>query len=173
MLVSPVTLISAYLSDRYKSRGITVALISALAVVGFALYLGNVLYAWIRYFDARCYLGAEHKFASYGALYLMVPGVYATAPVLAAWVANNSEPYYRRATSVAMGFIAANSVCVSADKYNNFPTHFVSFRVAFWVSGVFQPMKDPNSGMQQSWISFCKCPTSVFLSFLSFGLPDF
>jgi hypothetical protein len=40
----------------------------------------------------------------------MVPGVYAPAPVLAAWVANNSEPYYRRATSVAIGFIAANSV---------------------------------------------------------------
>ena len=46
----------------------------------------------------------------------MVPGVYATTPVLAAWVANNSEPYYRRATSVAMGFIAANSVCFG-DKY--------------------------------------------------------
>ena len=41
----------------------------------------------------------------------MVPGVYSTAPVLAAWMANNSEPYYRRGTSVAMGFIAANSVC--------------------------------------------------------------
>ena len=57
-------------------------------------------------------LGAEDKFTSYGALYLMVPGVYATAPVLAAWMANNSEPYYRRATSVAMGSIAANSVCL-------------------------------------------------------------
>jgi hypothetical protein len=42
---SPVTLISAYLSDRYESRGIAVALVSVLAVVGFALYLGNVLFA--------------------------------------------------------------------------------------------------------------------------------
>ena len=40
----------------------------------------------------------------------MVPGVYAMAPVLSAWMANNSEPYYRRATSVALGFIATNSV---------------------------------------------------------------
>jgi len=87
-----VTLISAYLSDRYELRGITVALVSVLAVIGFALYLV-----------------AEHKFISYGALYLMVSGVYAPAPVLAAWMANNSEPYYRRATSVAFGFIAANS----------------------------------------------------------------
>jgi predicted MFS family arabinose efflux permease len=87
-----VTVISACLSDRYESRGITVALVSVLAVVGFAVYLG-----------------AEDKFISYGALYLMVPGVYATTPVLAAWMANNSESYYRRATSVAIGFIAANS----------------------------------------------------------------
>ena len=40
-----VTLISAYLSDRNESRGITVSLVSVLAIVGFALYLGKVLYA--------------------------------------------------------------------------------------------------------------------------------
>ena len=44
-LVPPVTLISAYFSDRYESRGITVALVSVLAVVGFALYLGNLFIA--------------------------------------------------------------------------------------------------------------------------------
>jgi len=87
-----VTVFSAYSSDRYESRGITLAVVSVIAVLGSALYLG-----------------AENKFASYGALYLMVPGVYATTPVIAAWMANNSEPYYRRATNVAMGFIAANS----------------------------------------------------------------
>lgn len=60
----------------------------------------------------KYYLGAEHKFTSYGALYLMVPGAYASAPVLSAWMANNSEPHYRRATSVAIGFIGTNSVCL-------------------------------------------------------------
>ena len=45
LLAPAVTLISAYLSDRYESRGITVALVSVIAVVGFALYLGNVLFA--------------------------------------------------------------------------------------------------------------------------------
>ena len=60
-----------------------------------------------------CYLVAEHKFTLYGALFLMTPGAYAIAPVLSAWMANNSEPYYRRATSVAIGFIATNSVCLS------------------------------------------------------------
>ncbi|KAF9480332.1 MFS general substrate transporter [Pholiota conissans] len=87
-----VTLFSAYWSDRYQSRGIATAMIAVLAVAGYALYLG-----------------AKEKFVAYGALYLMVPGIYATAPVMAAWMANNSEPYYRRATSVAFGFIATNS----------------------------------------------------------------
>lgn len=58
-------------------------------------------------------IGAKSKFVAYGALYLMVPGIYATAPVLGAWMANNSEPYYRRATSIALGFIATNSVNIS------------------------------------------------------------
>ena len=39
--VALVTIISAFWSDRYESRGITTALISLLAVVGFALYLGK------------------------------------------------------------------------------------------------------------------------------------
>ena len=40
-----VTIIAAFCSDRYKSRGITTALISLLAVVGFALFLGNIFCA--------------------------------------------------------------------------------------------------------------------------------
>ena len=40
-----MTLTSAYLSDRYESRGVTVALVTVVAVVGFSLYLGNVLCA--------------------------------------------------------------------------------------------------------------------------------
>jgi hypothetical protein len=50
------------------------------------------------------------KFVAYGSLYLTIPGAYAAAPVLSAWMANNSEPYYRRASSIAFGFIATNSV---------------------------------------------------------------
>ncbi|KAF5332971.1 hypothetical protein D9757_015228 [Collybiopsis confluens] len=48
------------------------------------------------------------KFTRYGSLFLTVPGVYAVIPPLAAWVSNNSEPHYRRATSIALGFIATN-----------------------------------------------------------------
>ena len=50
---------------------------------------------------------------SYGALYLMVPGVSGGVPVIAAWLANNSEPHYRRATNIALILIFTNSVCFS------------------------------------------------------------
>uniref|UniRef100_A0A0W0G0X2 Major facilitator superfamily (MFS) profile domain-containing protein n=1 Tax=Moniliophthora roreri TaxID=221103 RepID=A0A0W0G0X2_MONRR len=87
-----LTMVSAYWSDKNQSRALPAALISLLAVAGYAMYLK-----------------AETKFVAYGSLYLTVPGVYAGAPVIAAWMANNSEPYYRRATSVAFGFIATNA----------------------------------------------------------------
>ncbi|KAF9267380.1 MFS general substrate transporter [Marasmius fiardii PR-910] len=87
-----VTLVSAYYSDRHQVRAIPTAMISTLAIIGFAMYLT-----------------AETKLVRYGSLYLTVPGVYAVAPVVSAWMANNSEPYYTRATSIAVGFIATNS----------------------------------------------------------------
>jgi len=46
----------------------------------------------------------------YGALYLMVPGIYATSPVSCAWVANNSEPYFRRGSAIAIAFMATSCV---------------------------------------------------------------
>ena len=49
---------------------------------------------------------------SYGSLFLSVSGVYSSAPILAAWMANNSEPHYRRATSIAIGIVATNSVSI-------------------------------------------------------------
>jgi len=36
-----VMLISAYLSDRYQSRGIATALVATLAVVGYSIYFGK------------------------------------------------------------------------------------------------------------------------------------
>ena len=78
------------------------------------------------YIDTSCYLVAEHKFTLYGALYLMVPGTSAVGPVISAWLANNSEPYYRRGTSIAMGIMAVTSVCFG-DKHNSFPPQFPIF----------------------------------------------
>ena len=40
----------------------------------------------------------------------MVPGMFGIVPTLYAWLANNSEPYYRRAMSIAIGTVMANLV---------------------------------------------------------------
>ena len=40
----------------------------------------------------------------------MASGVSGTTPILHAWNANNSEPHYRRATSVALLVLAGNVV---------------------------------------------------------------
>ncbi|KAF9564921.1 MFS general substrate transporter [Agrocybe pediades] len=87
-----VSLIAAFWSDRYQARAVPAALLELLAVAGFAMYLK-----------------AKNKFVAYGALYLMVPGVYAPVPIITAWMSNNSEPHFRRATSIALGFIATNA----------------------------------------------------------------
>ena len=50
----------------------------------------------------------------------MVVGVFPAIPILYAWMTNNSEPHYRRATSVAIIVVGINSVCFDDDKYNLF-----------------------------------------------------
>lgn len=54
------------------------------------------------------FLASSNKMTNYAALFLMVPGIYATTPVTAAWLSNNSEPHYTRATAIAVGFMATN-----------------------------------------------------------------
>ena len=55
------------------------------------------------------YIGSDNKNISYGALFLQITGSYALAPCLSTWNANNVQPHYRRATAVALGYIATNS----------------------------------------------------------------
>ncbi|KAH9822593.1 major facilitator superfamily domain-containing protein [Melampsora americana] len=45
----------------------------------------------------------------YASLFLSVPGVYSIPPSLAAWQSNNSFGHYRKAVSIAIGFVAANA----------------------------------------------------------------
>ena len=100
----------------------------------------------------------------------MTVGVAGVNPILYAWLANNSEPHYRRATSVALAVLGGNVVCF-ADKYTIiFLTHFPFFRVAFWVPGVSQPRTDQNSAKQRSCVSCCTW-TTTFLC-LNFYRPS-
>ena len=78
----------------------------------------------------------------YGSLFLSVSGTYALPPVLSAWIANNSEPHYRRATSIALMFASTNIVrptlvppllffIVSLSDINRAVTGWYSQHVAF------------------------------------------
>ncbi|KAJ3979979.1 MFS general substrate transporter [Lentinula detonsa] len=87
-----VTLTASMFSDRIKSRAIPTMLISILGVIGFSIYLSS-----------------DEKYTRYGSLFFTVPGVYAAVPPVSAWMSNNSEPHYRRATSIALGFVATNA----------------------------------------------------------------
>ncbi|KAJ8509029.1 hypothetical protein ONZ45_g8746 [Pleurotus djamor] len=82
----------AYISDRYRCRGLTTIFCSVLCVIGFAMFLGSTSHS-----------------VQYGSLFLSVTGTYCSAPALSTWSANNAAPHVRRATAIAIGFIMTNS----------------------------------------------------------------
>lgn len=86
-----VSLGLAYVSDRYRIRGPVLFVTGVIATAGYAIFMS--------YTD---------KHILYGSLFLQIPGVYASAPTLSAWMANNVQPYYRRATAVALAFVFSN-----------------------------------------------------------------
>lgn len=87
-----VSMIAAFISDRYQCRGAITVFCSVLCTIGFAMFLGS----------------ANHH-VQYGSLFLSIPGTYAMSPALSTWNANNSAPHARRATAIALGFIMTNS----------------------------------------------------------------
>ncbi|KAI0345948.1 MFS general substrate transporter [Trametopsis cervina] len=86
-----VSILGSYLSDRYKQRGTMAIASSLLAAAGYAIFLGT-----------------KNKHADYASLFLQIVGVYCVAPCLSTWNANNVQPHFRRATAIAMAFMATN-----------------------------------------------------------------
>ncbi|KAI9370229.1 major facilitator superfamily domain-containing protein [Aspergillus egyptiacus] len=87
-----VTMITAYIADRYRQRGICGFATMIIALVGAAMMLKGRSIA-----------------VRYTALILLLTGIYAAAPCLISWVPNNSAGHVRRAVAVAMGFISTSS----------------------------------------------------------------
>ena len=48
LLILPVSLTSAFFSDRYASRGIVIILVSIFAIAGFSLFLSDVALSLIQ-----------------------------------------------------------------------------------------------------------------------------
>ncbi|KAF9227690.1 MFS general substrate transporter [Gyrodon lividus] len=86
------SMISAFVSDRYHCRGSTAIFFSVLEVIGFSMFHVS-----------------KSNHIRYGSLFFSISGAYCAAPALTTWVANNSAPHVRRATSVAIAFIMTNA----------------------------------------------------------------
>ncbi|KAK4057227.1 hypothetical protein OIO90_001722 [Microbotryomycetes sp. JL221] len=89
-----VTMLNARLADKYGYRGACVIAMSLVSIVGYAIFIARP---------------PEDRWARYGSLFPSIIGAYSTAPAVVTWLPANSARHYRRATAVAMGFIATNS----------------------------------------------------------------
>lgn len=87
-----LSMTGAYVSDKYRCRGIVAMFSSFLCVMGFGVFLG-----------------ATTPHVQYGSLFFSISGTYLAAPTLSTWSANNAAPHARRATAIAIGFIMTNS----------------------------------------------------------------
>jgi MFS family permease len=86
-----LSIVSAYFCDKYKNRGVMATVCALIAAAGYTVFLSS-----------------DNRNTNYGALYLQIIGGYAAAPCLSTWNANNVQPHYRRATAIAIGFMASN-----------------------------------------------------------------
>ncbi|PPR06291.1 hypothetical protein CVT24_001097 [Panaeolus cyanescens] len=86
------TLLISYYSDKHKSRGIPMIILAIVACIGYIIYLCS-----------------HKKYTLYGSLFFLVSGSYPMVPLGAGWAANNSEPHYRRATTIALCFFASSA----------------------------------------------------------------
>lgn len=85
------SLCAAWVSDKYNQRGPPLVFLTSLLTAGWAIFYAS-----------------RSVWLSYASFFLMVPGIYAATPIAAAWLSNNSEPFYRRACAIAFGFMATN-----------------------------------------------------------------
>ncbi|KAJ3575382.1 hypothetical protein NP233_g1135 [Leucocoprinus birnbaumii] len=86
-----VTLITAYLADRYRARGLTVIFSSLCCIAGFSIYLAST-----------------GKWILYGSLFLTIGGSSAVGPAHTTWQSNNTSPHIRKATGIAFLIMMAN-----------------------------------------------------------------
>ncbi|KAI6045724.1 MFS general substrate transporter [Pisolithus marmoratus] len=92
MLAFLASMISAFVSDRYGCRGITVIFFAIWCIIGFSMFYATT---------------SQH--VRYASLFFSVTGAYASAPAEITWIANNSAPHFRRASGIAFVSVASNA----------------------------------------------------------------
>ncbi|KAI6010739.1 major facilitator superfamily domain-containing protein [Pisolithus orientalis] len=84
------SMISAFVSDRYGCRGLTVIFFSFWCIIGFSMFYATT---------------SQH--VQYVSLFFSVTGAYAISPASVTWIVNNSTPHIRRASSVAFASVTS------------------------------------------------------------------
>ncbi|KAK7018016.1 hypothetical protein VNI00_018442 [Paramarasmius palmivorus] len=87
-----VSLTCAFVSDKYRCRGLMIIFSATLALIGFSIFLGS----------------HSHPI-QYASLFFSVSGAYTAGPTFAAWTSNNATPQTRRATAIAIAGITSNA----------------------------------------------------------------
>lgn len=87
-----ITLLTAYIADRYRKRGTAALVTMLLGLIGVIMF----------------YRGRTNR-VRYTALFFLVTGTYANVPCLLAWVPNNTAAHTRRAVAIATAFCCTNS----------------------------------------------------------------
>ncbi|KAF8812453.1 MFS general substrate transporter [Phlegmacium glaucopus] len=87
-----LTVVVAYLSDRFKWRGPFILICLPFAIIGYALAIT-----------------ADNNRTRYIAVFFMAAGVYPSAPCILSILPNNSSGHYKKATTTALQLAIANS----------------------------------------------------------------
>ncbi|KAI0134822.1 MFS general substrate transporter [Daldinia grandis] len=90
-VASVVTVITAFLSDRFRVRGLVMLFSLPLAIIGYGV-IANV----------------DNVKVKYGMTFLMATGLYSSVPPVLGWLSNNSAGHYKRATTSALQLAIAN-----------------------------------------------------------------
>ncbi|KAI2605593.1 MFS general substrate transporter [Hypoxylon sp. NC1633] len=88
---SVVTVCTAYLSDRFRVRGMIMLGSLPLAIIGYAVIANT----------------NDNK-VKYGMTFMMATGLYSSVPPVLGWLSNNSAGHYKRATTSALQLAIAN-----------------------------------------------------------------
>jgi sugar phosphate permease len=86
-----VTMVAAYLADRFKRHDLMAICTTCLVLVGFNLFLTN-----------------KTKAVKYTSLYFLITGISSSAPSMISWILNITAAHSLRATTVALGFVSTN-----------------------------------------------------------------
>ncbi|KAF7969156.1 hypothetical protein HWV62_28202 [Athelia sp. TMB] len=86
-----LTVIAAFVSDRWKIRGPVILAFLPLSIIGYAIIRSTT-----------------NVHVKYGALFLMASGLYPSVPPVLVWLSSNYTNHYTRATAIGLQLAVAN-----------------------------------------------------------------